>query len=601
MFRSIRLRIAIPVALLILIIMVGMGIYLANFLRGQYLEHLESQMASQAYLASEVFAEKLGDDTQTPRLDEIASEMAELISARITVIAPDGTVIGESSEDSSALENHANRPEFIAAMNTGYGSDTRFSRTSGANTFYVGVRFPRSGEMMGVVRLALPLANIETDIAQLQRAIMAVALLAATIAIVIEVIIVYKVTQPLRTLSGNAINFAQSQTFDRLEPAGDDEVGKLTQALNVLATRVNSQTNQAEAERNKMAAVLKEMTDGVVIIDADGYISMVNQAAAKMFAIGREKILGKTVAEAFRQHILVDMWTRCVETRSTQISLLEIPSNRLYLQCIATLLGDTMPGYTMLLFQNLTQQRFLENVRRDFISNLSHELRTPLASLKALTETLQEGALEDPPAAHRFLQRMDAEVDALSQMVSELLELARIESGRVPLNMQPVSPSFVVNNAVERLRVQAERANLEIILEGADNLPEILADPPRLEQVIVNLLHNAIKFTPTGGTIVLAARQEDIAALPYASRGGEDLLTNDVLLFSVRDTGIGIQSDDLPRIFERFYKADRARSSGGTGLGLAIARHTVEAHGGKIWAESKEGLGSTFYFYIPLA
>jgi len=264
-------------------------------------------------------------------------------------------------------------------------------------------------------------------------------------------------------------------------------------------------------------------------------------------------------------------------------------------------LGATMPGYTMLLFQNLTQQRFLENVRRDFISNLSHELRTPLASLKALTETLQEGALDDPPAAHRFLQRMDAEVDALSQMVSELLELARIESGRVPLNMQTVSPILVVNNAVERLRLQAERANLEIILECADDLPEILADPPRLEQVFVNLLHNAIKFTPTGGTIFLAARQEDTGILPHLSRVEEDIPAENVLLFSVRDTGIGIQSDDLPRIFERFYKADRARSSGGTGLGLAIARHTVEAHGGKIWAESKEGLGSTFYFYIPLA
>jgi two-component system phosphate regulon sensor histidine kinase PhoR len=196
---------------------------------------------------------------------------------------------------------------------------------------------------------------------------------------------------------------------------------------------------------------------------------------------------------------------------------------------------------------------------------------------------------------------MDAEVDALSQMVSELLELARIESGRVPLNMQPVSPSLVVKNAVERLRLQAERANLEIILECADDLPEILADPPRLEQVIVNLLHNAIKFTPTGGTIHLTARQEDIDIQSHPSQGEEDMPAKDVLIFSVRDTGIGIQSDDLPRIFERFYKADRARSSGGTGLGLAIARHTVEAHGGKIWAESKEGLGSTFYFYIPLA
>jgi two-component system phosphate regulon sensor histidine kinase PhoR len=186
-------------------------------------------------------------------------------------------------------------------------------------------------------------------------------------------------------------------------------------------------------------------------------------------------------------------------------------------------------------------------------------------------------------------------------MVSELLELARIESGRVPLNMQPVSPSLVVSNAVERLRLQAERANLAITIECDDGLPEILADPPRLEQVIVNLLHNAIKFTPTGGQIVLDARQVAAGSFPHSAQWGDSQPVGDVLLFSVRDTGIGIQSDDLPRIFERFYKVDRARSSGGTGLGLAIARHTVEAHGGEIWAESTEGQGSTFYFYIPLA
>jgi len=601
MFRSIRMRIAIPGALLILIIFLGMGIYLSNILRVQYLQSLESQMASQAFLISEILAEELANNPQTPRLDEFAAELAELASARLTIITTDGTVIGESSEDSSVMENHLNRPEVISALSTGYGSDTRFSRTSGVNTFYVSVRFPRSGETMGVVRLARPLAEIETDITELQRVIMGVSLFAAVISIIILVVIVNKATQPILQLTGTAMKFAQSQPLDRLEPAEDDEGRQLVQAFNIMAMRVNSQTSLAEVERNKLAAVLKEMTDGVVIIDAEGYISIVNQAAAKMFAITRERMLGKTVAEGFRQHVLVDLWTRCVETRSTQITLLEISLNRLYLQCIATPLGATMPGYTMLLFQNLTQQRFLENVRRDFISNLSHELRTPLASLKALTETLQEGALEDPPAAHRFLERMDAEIDALSQMVSELLELARIESGRVPLNMQPVSPSLVVNNAVERLRLQAERANLEIGLECADDLPEILADPPRLEQVIVNLLHNAIKFTPTGGTILLAAQQKDTGVLPHASQRAEDMPAKDILLFSVRDTGIGIQSDDLPRIFERFYKADRARSSGGTGLGLAIARHTVEAHGGEIWAESKEGLGSTFYFYIPLA
>jgi two-component system, OmpR family, phosphate regulon sensor histidine kinase PhoR len=238
----------------------------------------------------------------------------------------------------------------------------------------------------------------------------------------------------------------------------------------------------------------------------------------------------------------------------------------------------------LLLFQNLTRVRHLETVRQDFISNISHELRTPLASLKALTDTLQESALDDPPAARRFLQRIETEVDALSLMVSELLELSRIESGRVPLKMEAVSASDLIDQAVERLRLQAERAGLNVETTCQQDLPSVLADSSRLEQVLVNLLHNAIKFTPTGGIITVGAQ-----------------LSEDNVLFSVKDTGIGIPTDDLSRIFERFYKTDRARSGGGTGLGLAIARHLVEAHGGRIWAESVEGQGSIFYFTVLLS
>jgi two-component system phosphate regulon sensor histidine kinase PhoR len=205
-----------------------------------------------------------------------------------------------------------------------------------------------------------------------------------------------------------------------------------------------------------------------------------------------------------------------------------------------------------------------------------------LAALKALTETLRDGALEDPPAAHRFLERMETEVDALSLMVTELLELSRIESGRVPLNLQPVRPLDMITAAYERLCLQAERAELSLSIDCSPDLSLVNADATRIQQVLVNLLHNAIKFTPPGGRIVIGASERP-----------------DAVVFSVSDTGIGISAADLPRIFERFYKVDRARSGGGTGLGLAIARHMVEAHGGKIWVESQLEQGSEFSFTLP--
>jgi two-component system phosphate regulon sensor histidine kinase PhoR len=315
---------------------------------------------------------------------------------------------------------------------------------------------------------------------------------------------------------------------------------------------------------------------------------MVNLAAERLFGIEQKSVLTHSLAEVLREHQLIELWQRCQETGESQSISLNMSERHLYLEVIATPLSQALHGNTLMLFQNQTRVRQIEKVRRDFISNISHELRTPLASLKALTETLQEGALDDPPAAHRFLQRMETEVDALSLMVSELLELSRIESGQVPLQFQETTPIDLITKAVERLSLQAERAGLVINIVCPDDLPSIQADPSRLEQVLVNLLHNAIKFTPSGGTITVQASQQN------------DSQKKNNILFFVRDSGIGIASDDLPRIFERFYKADRARSGSGTGLGLAIARHQVEAHGGKIWAESIEGRGSTFYFTIPL-
>jgi two-component system phosphate regulon sensor histidine kinase PhoR len=332
-----------------------------------------------------------------------------------------------------------------------------------------------------------------------------------------------------------------------------------------------------------MAAVLEEMTDGVLIVAEDGRVQLVNSAIESMFEVRSAHVVGKSLIEALRNHQIQELIEACRRSGETVAGVVEITGRGLYLQCIAKPLGHPMPGSILLLFQNLTRMRRLETVRQDFVSNISHELRTPLASLKALTETLQDGALDDPPAARDFLARMETEVDALSQMVEELLELTRIESGRTPLKLAPTSAERLLRTAVERLSVQAERRGLQLELDCPDDLPLILADFHRLEQVVVNLLHNAIKFTPPGGRVTLSAR-----------------LSGEEVRFDVADTGIGIQVEDLERIFERFFKSDRARTGGGVGLGLAIARHMVEAHGGRIWAESREGQGSTFSFTIPV-
>jgi len=356
-----------------------------------------------------------------------------------------------------------------------------------------------------------------------------------------------------------------------------------------MAVKLQSELEAQEIERRRIQNVFQVMTDGVLIVDAHGTVQMINPAAETMFGVEKQKVIGRSLAEGLRHHQVVELWQSSQQSGKLQSALLEISTQRLFLEGFARPMEDNPSANTLLLFNNLTRQRHLETVRRDFISNLSHELRTPLASLKALTETLQSGALDDPPAAHRFLQRMETEVDALTQMVAELLELSRIESGRVPLQLKPVNAKEVITSAVDRLHLQAERVRLSLHVRCPDDLPSVLADFTRLEQVLVNLLHNAIKFTQPGGEVWVEATLQK----------GDNGHSGQVV-FSVKDTGVGISPNDLPRIFERFYKADRARSSGGTGLGLAIARHTIETHQGKIWAESVEGKGSTFYFSIPV-
>jgi two-component system phosphate regulon sensor histidine kinase PhoR len=593
-FSSIRSRITLPFVFLILLAMLGLGAFVSAHTRQEYLHYQQAELTASAKMIGDALLPNLKDQVDRQALDERVKHYAQLLDMRVTIVDPDGVVLSDSQANAAQMENHRDRPEIVQALAQGEGTSTRYSETLGLSMLYLAIAVPSHDQPLAVVRVAFPLQKVEADISHLQQSIILATLLATALAVFLATIIAERTASPIRELTkavegistGNIkTGLVTTQQFS----ARQDEIGKLTQAFNQMATTLNVQFNALENERVKSAAVLQEMSDGVFIIDDRGKVVLLNLAAEQMFAASPDTSLGMSFAEVVRYHQLIELWQRCKDSGEAQSAAVDISDKQLYLLVIATPLGKASPGSILLLVQNLTRLRQTERVRRDFISNISHELRTPLASLKALTETLQEGALDDPPAAHRFLQRMEKEVDALSLMVSELLELSRIESGQVPLHYKATSPGDLVSQAVDRLRLQAERAGLVVNIDCPAQLPYIQADPSRLEQVLVNLIHNAIKFTPAGGSITVRAQP------------GEQGVKRAVVQFSVQDTGIGIPASELPRIFERFYKTDRSRSGGGTGLGLAIARHLVEAHGGKIWAESVEGKGSTFTFYIPVA
>ena len=373
-------------------------------------------------------------------------------------------------------------------------------------------------------------------------------------------------------------NYA-SQLRKKILDSEIKELGHLSSSVTSIISTFDFQHSTLDAERARLATVLEQMTDGVIIADSQGIIQFANPAAGKLFQTSDPT--HRSIAEVVRHHQLVEAWRRCQQTRQLQSESVELPTRHQYLQLVV--IPDQHSSGSLLLVQDLTRVRRLETVRRDFISNLSHELRTPLASLNALTETLQDGALDDPPAARRFIDQIQIEVDALTQMVTELLELSRIESGRLSLDLKPVAPCDLLDSASRRMALQAERAGLNLRVECADDLPGVKIDLQRLEQVLVNLIHNAVKFTRAGGEIILMAVED-----------------NGLIQFAVRDTGMGIPADDVSRIFERFYRVDKSRTGSGTGLGLSIAKHIIEAHQGKIWAESVEGQGSAFYFSIPM-
>jgi two-component system phosphate regulon sensor histidine kinase PhoR len=578
MFRSIQWRITVSFILVVLVIMVALGVYLVNSTRNSQLDSLRSQLENEARLTAEASLGGFLSTDQANDLDALAKRLGAEIEARITIIALDGTVLGDSEEEPSAMENHANRPEVIDALALGVGQSTRYSTTLGQRMMYVAVPISYQGEILGVARVSLPLTAVENAVRQVTVSIIIAMAVATALVILAAWLIARLTTRPIRKLTAASRRISSGKLGQKITVEAKDEVGELAKAFNEMSARLKEVVEAISEDRARLATILDNMADGVIMTDTEGKIALANQAAEKLFKIKETE--DKPLIEAVRDHEVDELLKLCLKTAQTQSVQYESGISKRYLRAIA--LPITHSG-VLLLFQDLTELRNLQTTRRELIGNISHEFRTPLAGIKAMVETLRGGAVDDKKAARDFLTRIDSEVDRLTHMVAELTELSRIETGKAELKKEAVNLNDLAEEVITQLSPQAERQKLTLETELAARLPKVSADPVRVRQVITNLVHNAIKFTRSGGRITITTRR----------------LEGSVVV-AIADTGVGIPKEDLPHVFERFYKGDKARAGEGTGMGLAIAKHVIEAHGGRIWVESEEGKGATFSFSLPL-
>jgi len=537
-------------------------------------EHLLGTAQSIASQAQSLF-ESAGE---TQELTNLAQQNSAYLDISVIFLDLQGNILASSFPQDQQPTPPLDVPAIDQTL--AYGQSTVITRQSIEAAVIVQ---NTDGDPLGLVYLQVPKENIELNLKPIVWLTLAIMLISALALFIITLILEQEHQKQIEALTIAAEQMSKRNFRNLKFPERAQELQGLNQALEDTATQIDAQLNALNTEQAKLSAVLNQMTDGVLIVDDRGRVQLLNPSAERLFEVDQKSDLGRSVVEVLRYHQLVDLW-RLARTGQRQSTMLEVGPQHVFLNAVAIPLSKSLQGNILLLFQDLTQLRRLETVRKDFISNISHELRTPLASLNALVETLMEGAMDDPPAARRFIRLMETEIYNLTQLVNELLDLSRIESGKMPLSFHRLMPITLIKPAYERMAVQAERAGITLTQECPQDLPLVFADPDRITQVLINLIHNAIKFTAPGGKITVSA-----------------YLDGEQVVFFVRDTGVGIDRKDLGRIFERFYKADQARTSGGTGLGLSIARHMIESHGGYIWAESVVGEGSTFSFSLPLA
>jgi two-component system phosphate regulon sensor histidine kinase PhoR len=589
-----------------------LGVVLASRVERHYQKQIDDRLLTRALLVREIVQGRPAD-----RLQERIQRIGKEIAARITLIRADGRVVADSDEDPREMENHADRPEIHAARQTGFGSSTRLSNTLGESMKYTAVRVDDRDSAAAYVRVALPLDEVRAQLASVGRIVWSAAAVTAFAAMLLAFWLARRISRPIQELTRGAERIAEGAYGQKVYPIGRDETAALARTFNYMSESLVEQFAQLEKDRQQLRAILSGMVEGVIALDAEQRVLFANEQAGQLVGFQSQDVVGRRLWEIVRHRSLLEVMTGALQKQEVCQKELNWDRNAIKNLTVhaARLPGSPTSGVVVVL-HDTTELRRLERLRQDFVANVSHELKTPLSVIKANIETLLDGAMDDPKFRGPFLEQIADQAERLHALILDLLSLARIESGTECFDYEAVALEPLIAGCVERHRARAESKKqvLECISlkeeggkkkEESDQVgegrmtpstlvprssliphPSAWADQEALSEILDNLLDNALKYTPEGGRVQMRWGTED----------GQ-------VFVEVEDTGIGIPEADLPRIFERFYRVDKARSRelGGTGLGLSIVKHLVQAMDGSISATSCLGKGTLFKVRLPRA
>ena len=592
--RRIALKLTLTLVAFVAMSMLAAGLYLGHALERAAVDAFERRLVTGGRLLAEQASTLLARDTPPAELYQWATQGASAAGARVTLVTADGRVVADSRVPPAELgriENHAERPEISGAMKGGVGRAMRRSTTLDMALLYVAVPVQASGRIEGAVRLAMPMTEVSSSFATIHRSLLAGGLVALAVAAGIGIFVAGRVTRPVVEMQAIAHEMAQGR-FGRHAPIrSTDETGALGRALNAMATSLQDQISALEQERARATAVLDAMVEGVIAVDGHDRIVTMNERARALFGLPTRGA-GQAFMEVIRNSDLHAIVRGSRVGEAGAVSMREvrilIPRPRmLEVKAVPLVLTGDEPGVgVVLVLDDVTALRRLERVRTEFVANVSHELRTPLTAIQGYLETLLGGALEERENARRFLDIAFRHTQRLGRLLDDLTDLSNIELNKVKLVREPLALDEITDSVLAIVQPKAEARHVTVTNEITPDVPHVDADHDRIEQVLINLVDNAVKYTSEGGSVTVRAT---------ASVSGS------VVMVEVADTGIGIPPADLPRITERFYRVDKARSRelGGTGLGLAIVKHLVIAHGGELTIDSTLGEGTTVRFTLP--